>query len=100
MSELERSNALEARRVEHVQALLACARCGDEGRKARAAGGEGCAPVGGNNGCSANCALSELAELEEVIAERAREDTALKVLSLGVTSVKGVEEQNGTAEKS
>lgn len=85
VSELARSDAKEARRIEQVQALLASARDaggrgqlhGDDSRR-HSAGGAG--PVQGcNAGGGAACALSEMAALGEAIAERAREVENLKV---------------------
>lgn len=84
ISQLARWNAMEAKRVEQVQALLATAHCGNardinENYASRGANG---------GGCSKDFVLSELAALEEAIAERARESTSLKVRFVGVVCVK------------
>lgn len=78
VSELARRDAEEARRVEQVRALLAAsasaqvpASCGGSGSV------DGHAGVVGSS--VAATALSDLAALEEAIAERAREVASLKV---------------------
>lgn len=91
LSELERYDLKEASRVEQVKALLASA-CGADGGKEPGVndweGGGHCSSgqIGmGPAGISRNkaaCTLSELAALEEAIAERAREIAALKVAML------------------
>lgn len=88
VSELARSDAKEARRIEQVQALLASAR--DAGGRGPSRGAHGddfrrhsAGAVGAVQGCNAGggaaCALSEMAALGEAIAERAREVAELKV---------------------
>lgn len=74
---------MEAKRVEQVQALLASAHCGDardrhENYASRAVYG---------GGCSMDCVLSELAALEEAIAENDRKATLLKVHFVGMVCV-------------
>lgn len=98
VSELARTNAREARRADQLRALLASA------RRATDRGSEcsiGRVPVGAPAGYKVvewigaesegmpkhstvgTCALSELAALEEVIEERAREVASLKVRETG-----------------
>ena len=84
LSQLARSNAVEAKRVEQVQALLVSAHCGDA--RDRHENYVSQAAYGG--GCSKDCVLSELAALEEAIAENAREATSLKVRFVGMVCVK------------
>ncbi|CAN0099270.1 unnamed protein product, partial [Laminaria digitata] len=94
VSELERSNAKEARCAALVRALAASACDADDGEQgqrtdsSRAGGRWGSDPHlvkpidaesgGGVNLGAAVCALSELAALEEAISERTREIAALK----------------------
>ena len=82
VSELARRDAEEARRVGQVRALLAASvsdtasgPCGGSG-----SAGDKTGVVGSS---VAATALSDLAALEEAIAERAREVASLKVCSFG-----------------
>lgn len=78
VSELARRDAEEARRVEQVRALLS-ASVSAPAPVSRGGSGNVESSAGAVGSSVAATALSDLAALEEAIAERAREVTSLKV---------------------